>query len=140
MAVVSLPSTITYAAGALLRDGTAGVAIAAGEVVYLNASTGLLGLADADASAAAAAAIGIAVNSAAVGQPVKVLYEGTITNTGAIIKQGQTYVLANVAGDIAEAVSDLTEDTSYVTSLGIGQTTTSIKIKINVGGVVLNVA
>lgn len=140
MAVQSLPATITYAAGALVRTGTAGVAIAAGEVVYLNSATGLLGLADADASAAAAAAIGIAVNSAAVGQPVTVLYEGTITNTGAILKQGVNYVLANVAGDIAEGVADLTEDTSYVTAIGIGQTTTSIKIKINVGGVVLNAA
>lgn len=139
MAVVSLSTSILASADSLYRDGTAGVTIAAGEVVYLNTATSRYALADADASAGTSVAVGIAMNGAAAGQPLKILVDGTITNaTG--LKAGQTYVLANVAGDIAEALSDLSEDTSYVCFIGIGLSTTSLRVKPLAGNVILNAA
>lgn len=139
MAVVSLPTTVLASSDSIIRDGTAGVTIAAGEVVYLNSATGRYALADADASAGASVAIGIALNGAAAGQPLKILVDGTLTVASGL-KAGQTYVLANVAGDIAESVSDLTEDTSYTTFIGIGLSTTSLRVKPLAGNTVLNAA
>jgi hypothetical protein len=139
MAVVSLPTTVLPGADAVLRQGTAGVVIAAGEAVFLDATDNRYKLADADASAASAAAVGIAINSAQIGQPVYLVTEGTLTGASGLAT-GQTYVLANVAGDLATALSDLTEDTSRVTFMGIGLSTTSLRVKVVPSGVVMNLA
>lgn len=137
MAVVSLASTLTPASGATLRTGTAGTAIAAGEVVYLNNATNRLERAVANAAPAAAAAVGVAINSAALGQPVQYVERGDLLAVGTV-KPGQVYLVANVAGDLAEGTDDLTEDTSYVTVVAVGLTASSIRVGLLVSGTVLN--
>lgn len=54
----------------------AGVTITAGQVVYLIASSGKLGLADENASAEASHVFGIALNGGGAGQAINVLRKG----------------------------------------------------------------
>jgi len=144
MAVISLPTSVTPGADANIRQGTSGAALQAGEVLYLNSVTGRLEVADADGAAATAEVVGIALNSApAAGQPVDYITDGTL-NGATLLKSGQVYILSNTPGDVSElvtiAIPDTTEDVSYVTGIGIGLSTTSMKIKINASGVRMNLA
>lgn len=54
----------------------AGVTITAGQVVYVIAASGKLGLADEDASAEASHVFGIALNGGGAGQAINVLRKG----------------------------------------------------------------
>jgi hypothetical protein len=56
--------------------GIAGVAITAGQAVYIVSTTGKLGLADEDASAEASWVWGISLDAGAVGDAVRVLRRG----------------------------------------------------------------
>lgn len=108
--------------GARYADGTAGAAITAGQVCYQSTSDTML-LADADAGTPAAAnARGIALNGAAIGQPVRIQTEGTITlGAAAAPVKGTVYVLSGTAGGIAP-VADLAAG-DRVTVIGVGGTT-----------------
>lgn len=137
MASVALSSSLVAGPESILRVGVADVAIAAGQVVYIN-TNGRLRLADADASPATAEAVGIALNGAAAGQPVTYLVEGSLTGL-ATMKVGQHYLLSNTPGSVSEAaVADITEDVTFVTFIGIATSTTTMKIKILASGVALN--
>jgi len=136
MAVISLPTTCLPSASANLRQGTAGEGISNGEVVY-KSSDGLFYKAEADSTAPVADVWGIAVNTAVTGSPLTVVTAGIVTGASSV-KQGQWYLLSNVAGDLAEVAADLTEDGSYVTFIGIGLTTTSLTIQPFASGVKLN--
>lgn len=58
--------------------GIAGVTITAGQLVYLIAASGKLGLADEDASAEASYVFGVALNGGAAGQAIDVLRRGHV--------------------------------------------------------------
>ena len=107
-------------------SNTAGVAITAGQVIYLDSTTSTMKLADADALLTAAVT-GIAVNSAAAGQPVTYQPNGLIT-IGATVVVGTAYYLSSTAGGIC-LESDLASG-DYVTFLGIATTTAIIAINI----------
>lgn len=80
----------------------AGVAITAGQLLYLDSTTGTYKLADADASAAAANVVGYAANSAAAGQFVGVITEDDDMTVGATLSTtAPVYVLSATAGSIA---------------------------------------
>lgn len=107
------------------QAGIAGAAIAAGEIVYKD-TTGVYQLADADfAAGAKIAAVGMAMNSAAAGQPV-VVAKGTITiGTGFTV--GMQVNLSANPGKIAP-VADIS--TNFVVALGCIITSSTIKIVI----------
>lgn len=115
-------SQVLPGAGARFADGTAGVAVTAGQVVYQSTSDTML-LADADAGTPAAAnGRGIALNGASIGQPVRIQTEGTITlGAGAAPVKGTIYVLSGTAGGICPAADLASGD--RVTVLGVGGTT-----------------
>lgn len=139
MASVLLPTSIQVDPAAIIRTGTAAVPIAAGQTLYLDLTTNRLRLADADASSGTAECVGIALNSATAGQTVTYVTEGTITGlTG--VKQGQWYFVSNTPGSVCEATlpGDLTEDVSFVTFVGIGLSTTSMRVNVFPSGVLLN--
>jgi hypothetical protein len=84
----------------VLRRGTAGASITAGQSVYLLSSDNTIRLADADASTAAAYGVGIAMHAAASGQPIQYITGGFFT-PGATLTKGQLYCVSTTAGGIA---------------------------------------
>jgi surface antigen len=119
------PASVATVLGSQVSK-VAGVAIAAGEAIYLDSTTSTMKLADADALLTAEA-VGIAVNSAASGQPVTYQPAGTIT-IGATVVPGTAYYVSSTAGSIC-LESDLASG-DYVTLLGIATTTAIISISI----------
>lgn len=84
-----------------------------------------------DASAAGAAVEGIALSGGASGQPFTYQKSGNI-NLGATVAAGKVYVLST-SGAIAP-VDDIA-GTEFVTVLGVGISTTLVKMGIVVSGV-----
>ncbi len=102
--LVITPANVLSQPGANASEGTAGVAITAGQMLYKNASDGKMYLADANLSLAAATALGIALHAAAIGQPIRYQIAGDIA-LGAILTVGAIYVLSatDASGAIAPA-------------------------------------
>lgn len=113
------------------ETGTTAEAVAAGQAVYVT-TAGLIGLADADASGKDACA-GIAINSAASGQPISYAKSGAVVNTGATVVVGTIYVLSATAGGVAPA-ADL-KSTHKTTILGVATTAANIKLSIVASGI-----
>ena len=114
-------------AGSTIKSATAGVAIAAGQPIYINTTTNQAELADANALASAEVA-GIAVNSAAAGQPVSYVSNGPVA-LGSVLTTGAVYVLSSTAGGLAP-VADLSS-TEYTSILGVASSATVLAVKIN---------
>ncbi len=129
--IVVTAASVNPGAGAVTKEGTAGVAITAGDAVY-KATNGEIELCQNDQTAVIAAAVGIAINDAAVGQPVKYQITGEMT-FNAVLTAGQVYIVGAAAGAIAPE-SDAVA-TEYVTVLGVGLSTTSMKLGILQSGV-----
>lgn len=111
-------------------------AIAPGDVVAVNPTTGQLVLAQAIASPAYVQTIaGIAMNGAQQGQPVTVAGHGTVTlSNSATMTAGAVYCLSpSTAGDIVPH-SDLTAG-QLVQLLGVAIDTTNILLAVNNTGV-----
>lgn len=130
-------ANVQHQSNAALRSGIAGVAITAGDVLYLDEATSTLKLSQSD-TAVKADAVGIAANDAAIGQPVSYQVSGTITlGTGAFLQRGRIYIVANdVAGGIAPD-SDVGAG-DYVTILGVAINDTDLAVAIFVSGVDLD--
>lgn len=115
--------------------GIAGATITAGQAVYLDsATTGKWQLADTDsATAAVRAAHGIALNGAALNQPIEVITEGDVT-IGATIEAGTAYYLSGTPGGICPVADVAAGD--YPLLLGMGKSTTVLAVNIVYPGVV----
>lgn len=113
--------------GVVSVRGTAGVTITAGQVVYLNATSGKYELAQADDSATDAV-IGIAAHGAADGQPLEVMTRGTI-DLGVTLTVGEIYVLSSAAAGAIAPEADLTTG-DYVSVLGIASTADNLILSI----------
>lgn len=122
--------------GAVIEHGTAGVAVTAGQPVYLDeVTTGKYLLADDNsATAAARVARGIALHAAAANQPLAIAKEGDV-NLGATLTPGVAYYLGAAAGAIVP-VADLTTG-DYPCVLGIAKSASIFSIKIQAAGVAL---
>ena len=104
----------------------AGVAIAVGDLVYLNSSTGKYELADASAASTADIA-GFAVTAADTDEYF--FYVATETlDLGAILTAGEFYYLSATAGKICPH-DDLVA-TNIVSQLGYAESTSSLKFNI----------
>lgn len=106
------------------RYGTAGAAITAGQLVYLDAATNTWKLTDANASDTAADVDGIAVNSAASGAPVTIVTRDDDLTLGGTTAKGTIYIASATAGGIAPA-TDLVS-TWYLSVVAIGKSTTKV--------------
>ena len=135
MADLSITAGNVVSSG-VTEDHVAGAPITAGQVVYLEAATNTVKLADADhATTEIHTAKGIALNGASAGQPVKVHISGNI-NVGATLQVGRVYVLSNTPGGIAPA-ADLTT-TWFPNVLGVA--TSASNLKTPMGGPVVGTA
>lgn len=125
-------ANVLASATATIQYGKAGGTITAGMSVYKDAADGLIKPARANAAGTAELA-GVAQNGAANGQPVAFVVGGDY-NPGATVVVGKVYVLsAAVAGAIAP-VDDLALG-NRVSVLGVGVTTSSIRVRIINSGV-----
>ncbi|MBB3396871.1 hypothetical protein [Rhizobium sp. BK060] len=138
MADISITASAVVAGnGSQKRTGVAGAAIAAGDIVYLDATTtGKWQLADSDAAAAEArgqtANLGVALNSAAANQPISVLTEGPVT-VGAVLTAGTAYYLSDTPGKLCP-VADITGG-DYYTLIGLAASTSVLNVDPQYSGV-----
>lgn len=135
MADLTVTAANCVAVDATTVSGTAGVAITAGQAVYLDTTTGKYALADANsATAAQRRAGGIALNGAAANQPIKVATAGTI-KLGATMTAGVAYYLSDTSGGICP-VADIGSG-EYVCLIGFATSATVLNIDIQFPNVAL---
>jgi hypothetical protein len=136
MAAISItPANVVAGSNATRDSGTAGEAIAAGQAVYLASATNKWMLADTNsATAEARVAKGIALNGAAVSQPIAVAKAGDVT-VNAVLTKGVSYYLGGAPGAIVP-VADLTTG-DYTCLLGIAKSTTVLAVDITSAGVAI---
>lgn len=128
-------ANVVAGTGANIGTGTANASITAGQVLYLDSTTGRYGLADNNsASAAVRAPVGIALHATASGQPIAFLTSGPIT-IGATMTAGVAYYLSDTAGGICP-VADLASG-EYPSIIGIATSTTVLDVKFHSSGVAL---
>ena len=132
-------AALTVTPGNVLRiDGdvvtyNAGATITAGQSVYVDANgTVQVGTnATSAGSGVNATAVGVALNGGSSGQPIIVQRNGTVA-PGATVAVGKQYCLGTAGGLIP--VDDIA-GTEFVTFIGIGISTSQIKLSYNVSGV-----
>lgn len=125
--VIAPASVIPQTSNAITTTALAGAAISAGQVVYLEAATGILQLADCNAvTAEARIPVGIALNTAATGQPVTFIKGGDLVMS-AILTKGARYYLSATAGGIAPE-ADMTGGGKDVVLIGIARSTTVLAV------------
>lgn len=135
--LVITAANVIAGASAQTKTGIAGATIAAGDIVYLDsATTGKWQLADSDAAGAEARGqtsnIGIALNSAALNQPVIVQVAGPVT-LGAVLTAGQALYLSDTPGKLCP-VADITGG-DYFTLMGQAASTSVLNIDVQYSGV-----
>lgn len=134
MADIAITATSVVGSGSATREtGSAGEAITAGQAVYLDSATNKYKLSDANATGAKTVR-GIALNGAALNQPVVVQKDGPIT-IGATLVAGTTYCLSATAGGICPQ-ADLTTGDDVVV-IGVAASTSVLNINIQTPGVTL---
>ena len=112
---------------------TAGATITAGQVCYMDtANSNVAKLAQSDGTALEGTVKGIAMHGASSGQPIILAVSGDI-DIGATVTVGETYVLSQTAGGIAQ-VGDLSSG-DYVSHIGVGTAADNLKISIVNSGV-----
>lgn len=132
MANYSWTSTDVYQTGVAGKFYVAGAAISAGSPVYID-SNGEVQDADADASATTAAVIGIAMNDAAVDQPVCIVTSGDIYYGAAVFTQGQMAYVSPDPGNLCP-YADLGSG-DYISLVGVASSATTLTLKIWASGV-----
>lgn len=132
--VAITPANVLAGAGATLEHGTAGEAIAQGKVVYRAEADKRYKLADNNsATAEARVPRGIALNSAATGQPLTILKAGPLTIGGTVVAN-TAYYLGDTPGGICP-VADLTPGAGeYVALVGMATSTGAIDVQFQVPG------
>lgn len=118
------------------KSGTAGEAISAGQLLYVKAADGLLYLAQSDGTAAAeAVVVGMALNTAATGQPVFYQASGAITVGAVFAAAGKVLILSETAGKSCDAADATTGD--YLTIVGYSTSTVAMVLDITATGLEL---
>lgn len=127
MADITVTSTAVLGSGKT-EDHIAGATIAAGEVVYLEAATGTLKLADNDsATAEIRVPLGFALNGGTAGQPIEVLKDGLLTMNTALTV-GVPVFLSSTPGKICPFADQATGD--YPVLMGYAVTTSTLNVNI----------
>ena len=135
MAELSITAAQVLAgADADFYQGVAGVAVTAGQAVYLDILTNRLRLADANGSTDSAQLIGIALHQAAAEQPLRVQTRGKVTlGVSAAVTSSTIFILGANPGGIAPAAD---KAAGWYTSLvGVGNAQAGINLSIFASGV-----
>lgn len=133
--LVITPANVIAGANAQRGNGTAGVAILAGQLIYKDKVTGKYLLADNNAvDVLARNPAGVALHGASLNQPIAFQTSGDIT-IGAAVTAGTDYFLSGAPGAIcprADVISGMN-----VTLIGLAKSATVIVIDIQAPGVTL---
>lgn len=132
--IVITSANVVAGPNATRSQGTAGTAITAGQAVYFDTTVNKWLLAGNTLAAGANQAGGIALDSAALNQPITVQTSGDITIGGTLVA-GTAYYLSATAGDICPFADLVT--TNHVCQLGLATSTTSLHLDIQNPGVTL---
>lgn len=126
-------ANVLKGSNAVFATGIAGDTITAGQVLYLDSTTGKYKLADSDSATEAARKGGyIALNGASDGQPIAVMREGDVT-IGATLTAGTTYYLSDTPGGIAPIADLATGD--YYCIVGIAKSASILSVAFHYSGV-----
>lgn len=120
MAAVSITAgSVIPSSSAVVVEGTAGAAINAGQLVYIDtANSNVLKLADNDASALASTVAGIARNTAATGQKCFYITQDPALVLGCTMVVGDTLWSSPTAGGITITAADNVTG-CFVTVVGV---------------------
>jgi len=129
--LIVTPANVLAQAGSTKSEGIAGESITAGETIYKASATGKIMKADAS-DEAGSKALGVALNNAALDQPVDFVTAGKLT-AGAAVDVGTVYAVSATAGGICPVGDLVAKD--YVTILGVGVNATTINLTIIPSGV-----
>lgn len=125
MAVLPItPTEVKLGAGkhVILTDRNAGEPLDAGEVVYVDTVTNKWKLGDSN-TLAVAKIKGMAINGAALDQPVDVVTKGkVVVGVSAAIRLGGTYVISPTPGKMVEENDILHAIGKFTSFVGIGET------------------
>jgi hypothetical protein len=134
--LVITPASVLAGANAQRAAGTAGVAITAGQVIYKDKTTGKYLQCDNNATdVKARIPEGIALNNAAINQPVDLLTSGDIT-IGAAVTAGTDYFLSTATSGAICPRADVVSGMNVVL-IGIAKSATVIAVDIQAPGVTL---
>jgi hypothetical protein len=120
-------ANVVPGANAQFREGVAGVAITAGQLVYLDTTANTWKLTDANLSLAGSDVDGLAANTAGIGQPLKVITADDDLALGATTAKGTIYISSGTAGGIAPAADLVTG--WYLNVVAIGVSATKVKFR-----------
>lgn len=113
---------------AVTRDGVAGVAITAGQLVYKDTADNKIKLADANgASELIRTPIGLASNTAGIGQNVRYIVSDPDLTIGGTVSNGAAYVLSATAGGVAPIADQTTGWYPCLVAIGISSTKVSFR-------------
>lgn len=126
-------ANVAAGTGAKATTGTSGGTIAAGMPVYIDTGDdNKIKACQSTTTELQAAAEGIALNSAASGQPITYQTEGEI-NLGATLAAGAILTVDDsAAGAISNAIADISS-ANFVTVLGVAKSSSSMLIGITRG-------
>lgn len=126
-------ASVVKGSDAMIEHGTAGATITQGQPVYTDPTTGKYLLSDNNATGKKTVR-GIALNSAADGQPLTIQRSGDVT-IGATLTAGARYYLSDTAGGIIPE-ADLGSGMDVVL-LGLAKSTTVLALNIQTPSVTL---
>jgi hypothetical protein len=136
MAALSITASSVVAGSNSERDvGTAGAAITAGQAVYYDTAVAKWLPADTNSATVAARKAGaIALNTAALDQPISLHKAGDLA-VNAVLTKGVAYYLGGTPGAIVP-VADLTTG-DYTQIIGIAKSTTVLAVDLQSAGVAI---
>ncbi len=129
--LVQTPANVQSSAAVGTQKKAAGAAITAGDSLFVNGA-GAVVPAQHDVDAASAQCVGIALNDAAIGQPVVYQVTGDI-DVGATLVVGETYVVGAGPGSIAP-VADIGAG-DFSTVIGVAIAADTLRMGILASGV-----
>lgn len=119
---------------AMTEHGRAGATITAGQVVYLDGTTGKYLLADSNsATASARKPRGIALHNASNNQPLTILTGGDITIGATVDPEASGYYLSDTPGGICPH-ADI-GDGEYIVQVGLAKSATVLAVRFIETGV-----
>ena len=121
-----IAASLVPGANAQYREGVAGVAVTAGQLLYIDTTTNTWKLTDANL-AASGDVDGIAANTAGAGQPLKIITADDDLTLGGTTAKGTIYIASATAGGIAPA-ADLVSG-MYAIVVAVGKDTTKIRFR-----------
>jgi len=134
--IAIIPSGVLASASGSKITGTAGVAITAGQVVYVDTSdSGKIKLADSDAATPAFNVAGIALHAASPGQPLTYVTTDPSFTIGATVAIGDAIYLSDTPGGMTKTFSEL-ESGDKITILGVAVTTGTMNLYPVQGGTI----